>query len=188
MFSGMVSSWQAVRRLQGALTPGVALQAKFQALEELSELRQLVQKCLAEGIKSWNLYTTPPKQACRWHWRLPPLAHILYHHNWKITRQSQAQANDVKCTSFVVMHLQLFPIAWSPGPGDQGLQAQLLQGRPRPCSQCARQRLRQGSSSARALMPAAGGAGSGGAGPERQGPLAPSAAAASGARGGCPTC
>lgn len=40
------------------------MQAKFQALEELSELEQLVQKCLAPDIKSWSLYTTPPKQVC----------------------------------------------------------------------------------------------------------------------------
>lgn len=48
------------------LRPDVVLQAKFQALEELSELKQLLQKCLASGMKSWSLYTTPPKQACRW--------------------------------------------------------------------------------------------------------------------------
>ena len=39
-----------------------ALQAKFQALEELSMLKQLVQKCLVQGVGSWTLYTTPPKQ------------------------------------------------------------------------------------------------------------------------------
>lgn len=44
----------------------MALQAKFQALEELLELKQLVQKCLEPGIRSWSLYTTPPKQASRW--------------------------------------------------------------------------------------------------------------------------
>ena len=44
----------------------MALQAKFQALEELSELKQLVEKCLEPGIRSWSLYTTPPKQASRW--------------------------------------------------------------------------------------------------------------------------
>lgn len=44
----------------------MALQAKFQALEELSELKQLVQKCLEPRIRSWSLYTTPPKQASRW--------------------------------------------------------------------------------------------------------------------------
>lgn len=38
------------------------LQAKFQALEELSVLKQLVQKCLVPGVGPWSLYTTPPKQ------------------------------------------------------------------------------------------------------------------------------
>jgi len=40
------------------------MQARFQALEELSVLKQLVQKCVVPGIKSWSLYTTPPKQVC----------------------------------------------------------------------------------------------------------------------------
>ena len=39
-----------------------ALQARFQALEELLVLKQLVQKCLVPGVGSWSLYTTPPKQ------------------------------------------------------------------------------------------------------------------------------
>lgn len=38
------------------------MQARFQALEELSLLKQLVHKCLVPGVGSWSLYTTPPKQ------------------------------------------------------------------------------------------------------------------------------
>ena len=43
---------------------GMCLQASFGALEQLSVLRELIQKCLLPSVNSgkWQLYTTPPKQ------------------------------------------------------------------------------------------------------------------------------
>ncbi|KAK9839775.1 hypothetical protein WJX81_000496 [Elliptochloris bilobata] len=44
------------------LPGGLVLQASFGALETLGALRQLVARCLAPGVRSWTLYTAPPKQ------------------------------------------------------------------------------------------------------------------------------
>ena len=39
-----------------------ALQALFEPLEQLSEVKRLVQRLLQPGITRWQLYTAPPKQ------------------------------------------------------------------------------------------------------------------------------
>ncbi|BDA50940.1 probable tether containing UBX domain for GLUT4 at C-terminar half [Coccomyxa sp. Obi] len=45
----------------------IILQASFGALEQLSVLRDLIQKCLLPSVNSgkWQLYTTPPKQVIK---------------------------------------------------------------------------------------------------------------------------
>lgn len=52
------------------------LQAEFRALEPLSHLRELIQSLLAPSIKTWHVYTTPPKQVGM------PMLHSALCHLW----------------------------------------------------------------------------------------------------------
>ena len=48
--------------MQPQALSGLRLQALFEPLEQLSELRDLVGRLLQPGLTRWQLYTTPPKQ------------------------------------------------------------------------------------------------------------------------------